>query len=517
MTATAYIHDRYLDSEERYEIHVVKASERPHLLQWSSSLKDEEKKDDDNNICSSSYPPPLTDGCDIPGWRCERISPCMNSEDIESPLEGSLNIGCSSTLYRRESQFPFISSRLYNVGSIDNVGKIDVMNSNRWWYTAKQKFNTLPSIEREAQIIEYEDACELVDYNNIADINTITTTNDHRRRKITTFCKEYEVKNRPVKILGATKGWLAMPSHNQLDCKAKEQLAQDDHNRSTCSDDWIDIGNESDLLTGGGEEGWTFANLLSRFGTVSFRFSDTHGEMMSLQTYAKYITTPEGMVDDSPLGIYDSEYGDDSSPTNILLNEYTVPECFSTDLFDVVDSMTSDDGDSEEEDDDSKTARPPYRWILIGPERSGTGMHVDPLWTHAWVTVLQGRKRWLLFPPDTPYELIGMVEGKPQIPSSIWFRDYYNKVTSTSWPSEYKPVEVLQNAGETVYVPAGWPHLVLNLELTVAVTHNYASEHGPFVERMCKEVAQDEPQFASRWRRGLIQSGREDLACVVLI
>ena len=56
---------------------------------------------------------------------------------------------------------------------------------------------------------------------------------------------------------------------------------------------------------------------------------------------------------------------------------------------------------------------------------------------------------------------------------------------------------------------------MLNLELTVAVTHNYAAELGPFVERMCQEVAQDEPHFASRWRRGLIQNGREDLACCI--
>ena len=89
--------------------------------------------------------------------------------DIESPLEGTLNIGSSSTLYRRESQFPFMSSRLYKVGSIDNVSNIDANNS--WWYTAKKKFNTPPSIETEAPTIQYEDACELVDYNDADKLN----------------------------------------------------------------------------------------------------------------------------------------------------------------------------------------------------------------------------------------------------------------------------------------------------------------------------------------------------------
>jgi len=255
--------------------------------------------------------------------------------------------------------------------------------------------------------------------------------------------------------------------------------------------------------------------------------------MMSLSTYAKYITNPEGLLDDSPLGIYDSEFGEDEgSPISELLTEYSVPECFSRDLFDFVDDVNEDDNRNvhdddfeDERNDDHHTSttatrsttprRPPYRWILVGPERSGTGMHVDPLWTNAWVTVLQGQKQWLLFPPETPYTSIGMIEGSPQIPSSIWFRDYYDVVTSPSWPKQYQPVEVLQNPGETVFVPAGWPHLVLNLELTVAVTHNYASEYGPHFDRMWEEVVRDEPDFAVRWRAGLKKNGREDLtACM---
>ncbi len=63
-------------------------------------------------------------------------------------------------------------------------------------------------------------------------------------------------------------------------------------------------------------------------------------------------------------------------------------------------------------------------------------------------------------------------------------------------------MEILQREGDTVFVPQGWPHIVLNLDDTLAVTHNYVSEHGK-IERVWSECMKHECKFALRWYRQL--------------
>lgn len=344
---------------------------------------------------------------------------------ISPDLEGCLRIGSGSLLFRRRRQWPAVST----------------WTNSTPWNALRERLLIPPPSQADVHRVDAREMAALADGR-------------------TRFATEWERRNAPVLLEHCTQGWPAMPIYS--------------------------AENDANFWNGGGKGGWTMENLLKRFGDVSWRLSDTHGEMLSLATYGKYIVNPEGQTDDSPLAIYDSEFGDDA-PTNVLTSEYTVPACFSPDLFSL-----------------AKGKRPPYRWILIGPARSGTGLHIDPLYTNAWVTLLQGRKRWLLFPPETPPELIGM--GAVQIPSSIWFSRYYDKVMEPSFP--FSPVHVLQQPGETVFVPATCPHLVLNLDLTVAITHNYASEFAPCA---WPEVVLEEPEFAADWYKGL-QSHRPDLA-----
>lgn len=478
--STTEVKELYLTPEERYEVYAVKASERPHFLEtYNESSTSVKTADNDEN-----FPPPLTDGCDIPRWRAEGMA------QVDSLLQVALNVGLGCNLLRRESQLPLPFSP-----------KLNYKEDQRFrWEVLQEKLMYHQPVTETVERISCSKAASLIMPSN-AEMVENNSTGGIPRRKV--FSK-WETDNYPVIIEG-------------------------------CTEDW-------NLFV------WDYERLVARYGDIRWRFSDIHGAVMTLGTYAKYAAT-EGLVDDSPLAVYDSEFGDSDSPMHVLATDYTTPSCFSDDLFalateksssthmdagntnasferinetetksignsalfdnsiiSIAEFMPNPPSDSESNSSDEDDTRPPWRWILMGPPRSGTGLHIDPLWTNAWVTLLEGAKRWILIPPHLQSQLPeGSGLREPQIPSVIWFRDYYDDVIRLDGV-----VEILQRQGETVFVPNGWPHLVLNLERTVAVTHNYASEFGPF-ERMWEQVLQDEPEFAQRWYRGLC-THRPDLA-----
>lgn len=63
-----------------------------------------------------------------------------------------------------------------------------------------------------------------------------------------------------------------------------------------------------------------------------------------------------------------------------------------------------------------------------------------------------------------------------------WWLDFYPLLAD-----EDKPIECTQLPGETIYVPSGWWHCVLNLETTIAVTQNFVNPSN--FEFVCLDMA----------------------------
>jgi len=194
---------------------------------------------------------------------------------------------------------------------------------------------------------------------------------------------------------------------------------------------------------------------------------DGHSIKMKLKHFIRYLNHN---TDDSPLYIFDSSFEDDKVASSIVLNDYRVPTYFNEDLFHLV----------------GEKRRPPYRWFLIGPERSGTCVHIDPLATSAWNTLIVGKKRWVLFPPHVPKSVVkgNKLVKKGEDDEAIHYfttilpriKDCAVKSGGEGKYAHFECYEFTQYEGETVFIPNGWWHAVLNLTDTVGVTQNYCSQ-----------------------------------------
>ncbi|KAI3968881.1 hypothetical protein MKX01_029031 [Papaver californicum] len=116
-----------------------------------------------------------------------------------------------------------------------------------------------------------------------------------------------------------------------------------------------------------------------------------------------------------------------------------------------------------------------FRWVIIGPAGSGSSFHIDPNSTSAWNAVIKGSKKWVLFPPEVvPPGVHPSPDGaEVACPVSIieWIMNFYG--ATKSWKRWH--VGCVCKAGEVIFVPNGWWHLVINLEESIAITQNYAS------------------------------------------
>jgi hypothetical protein len=126
--------------------------------------------------------------------------------------------------------------------------------------------------------------------------------------------------------------------------------------------------------------------------------------------------------------------------------------------------------------------RPDHTWLIMGPKRSGSVFHLDPNATHAWNACIEGRKRWIFYPPGVnPPGVFPSEDGdEVALPLSVgeWLLQYWKEHTDQyrTRPLHERPMECTVYPGDVLFVPHGWWHMAINLDdRNIAITHNYVS------------------------------------------
>jgi len=230
---------------------------------------------------------------------------------------------------------------------------------------------------------------------------------------------------------------------------------------------------------------WSMEALEERFRHVDFKVGKTDGGKNIALKMKYFVDYVRNQQDDSPLYLFETKM-DETSTMRHLLDDFEHPDIFPHDWF----ALMNDD------------ARPPHRWWCIGPKRSGTTVHTDPLGTSAWNAVTHGVKRWVLFEPETPKRIVKGkdVKRKGEDTEAIMYFDFLLPRLKQAYP-DVKVYEGLQKPGDVIFVPGDWWHGVLNLEDCVAVTQNYCGPES-FDKIWCR-TRKDREKVAFLWLRNM--------------
>lgn len=194
---------------------------------------------------------------------------------------------------------------------------------------------------------------------------------------------------------------------------------------------------------------WSERDLLNRYGDVSFRAEAVD---WPLKTYVDYMNNTS---DESPLYLFDRGFVEKMHLEVGSHGAYEPPQAFQEDLFALLGEQ-----------------RPDHRWLIIGPERSGSTFHKDPNATSAWNAIIRGSKYWIMFPASVLPPGVYMSEDQSEVTSPLsiaeWLLSFHAEARAIA-----DCLEGICREGEVLHVPSGWWHLVVNLDPTIAITQNF--------------------------------------------
>jgi hypothetical protein len=107
-----------------------------------------------------------------------------------------------------------------------------------------------------------------------------------------------------------------------------------------------------------------------------------------------------------------------------------------------------------------------YRFCYWGPSRSFTARHSDVLHSFSWSYNVVGTKEWTFYYCDDHPGGDGNNNNNNNI-------DDDEETNSDSCHTNRMTFTIIQETGQTIFVPATWQHKVVNLEETISINHNW--------------------------------------------
>ena len=176
---------------------------------------------------------------------------------------------------------------------------------------------------------------------------------------------------------------------------------------------------------------------------------------MTLSQYAswwEHNVAEDGTVLDSETALYLKDLQFCRGPA------FTSPRLFEDWLGDCYDARCAAEG--------CGGAVPDLRFVYVGPAGTLTPLHCDVWQTHSWSANLCGVKLWLFVAPWEAHKLWDRFGGR----HASSFAD-----SCFLFPAlrSAHVAEVVQNAGEVMFVPSGWFHTVQNETAALSVNANW--------------------------------------------
>ena len=206
------------------------------------------------------------------------------------------------------------------------------------------------------------------------------------------------------------------------------------------------------------------AALARLFGEDEVSVHDSRGGTREMRL-SEYIAwwTRRGGEGDEELGLYLKDWH--CAALHPQYCAYETPACLGEDWL-------NEHWASPEQQQQRGESGGDHRFVYIGPRGSSTRLHADVLFSYSWSVNVVGRKRWRLVPASERMH----VSDAGTRPLASWLSELPATTATGSAPLVHA-LEVVQEAGELLFVPSGWYHEVVNLEDTISINHNWLTAH----------------------------------------